>query len=333
MPWSRIVQSQKRIDGDRIISFKDAMREAIDQSMDIDPSVLLIGLDVNDIFGVFGTTLNLTHKDRVIGTPISENGMTGVALGAALAGMRPIFVHMRCDFMLLSMDQIVNYIAKWRYMYRGKVKVPIVIRAVIGRGWGSAAQHSQTLQSLFCHIPGLRVIMPSNPYDAKGLFLSAVADDYPVIFIEHRWLYENTSHVPQEMYTLPIGKGEIVREGSDLTVVATSMAVIDTLNACKQLDLGIEIIDPKTLKPLDESLILNSVRKTGRILVIDYDWLMCGFASEVSAMVAEKGFKYLKAPIRRLTFTECSMPASQILERAFYPSPEKIAAQIREMLE
>lgn len=332
MPWSRIVQNQTKVDGDRIISFKDAIREAIDQAMVNDPRVFAIGLDANDKFGVFGSMSDLTHKERVIGTPISENAMTGVALGAALSGMRPIYVHLRVDFMMVAMDQIVNYISKWHNMFQGQVKVPIVIRAVIGRGWGSGAQHSGTYQAMFAHIPGLKVIMPSNPYDVKGLFLAAVKDDYPVVFIEHRWLYKNTCHVPQELYTLPIGKGDIVRPGNKLTIVATSIAVIDTLNACIEDNFDVEIIDPRTLNPLDEDLILNSIKKTGHLLVVDYDFPMCSFASEVCAMVAEKGFGYLKGPVHRYTFPECHMPASGILEKEFYPNPEKIADRIREIL-
>jgi acetoin:2,6-dichlorophenolindophenol oxidoreductase subunit beta len=332
MPWSRIPQSQSKADGSRILSFKDSIREAIDQAMVYDPSVFAIGLDADDKFGVFGSMLDMTHPERIIGTPISENAMMGVALGAALSGMRPIYIHLRVDFMMLSMDQVVNYIAKWRYMTQGQIKVPLVIRAVIGRGWGSAAQHSGSLQSLFVHIPGLKVMMPSTPYNVKGLFLAAVKEDYPVIFIEHRWLYKNTGHVPPEMYTLPVGKGEIMREGKQLTVVATSIAAIDALNACEASDLDVEVIDPRTLKPLDEALILESVKKTGRLLAIDYDFPMCGFAAEVCALAAEKAFKYLKAPVSRITFPESSMPASGVLEKAFYPSPEKIGARIKQIL-
>jgi pyruvate dehydrogenase E1 component beta subunit len=332
MPWSRIPQSQANVDGNRIISFKDSIREAIDQAMLLDPSVFAIGLDADDKFGVFGSMLDMSCPERIIGTPISENAMTGVALGAALAGMRPIFIQLRVDFMMLTMDQIVNYIAKWRYMTQGQVKVPLVIRAVIGRGWGSGAQHSGTLQGLFTHIPGLKVVMPSTPYNVKGLFLSSLKDDGPVIFIEHRWLYKNSGHVPPEMYMLPLGKGKLLREGNGLTVVACSIAAIDTLNACEQNGLDADVIDPQTLKPLDEELILNSVKKTGRLLVVDYDFPACGFASEVCALVAEKAFEHLRAPVSRITFPECSMPASGVLERAFYPTSEKIAARIKEIL-
>jgi len=332
MPWSRIPQSQSKVDGDRVISFKDSIREAIDQAMIYDPSVFAIGLDADDKFGVFGSMMDMTHPERIIGTPVSENAMTGVALGAALSGMRPVYVHLRVDFMMLTMDQIVNYVAKWRYMTQGQVKVPLVIRAVIGRGWGSAAQHSGTLHSMFAHIPGLKVMMPSTPYNVKGLFLAAVKEDYPVIFIEHRWLYKNTGHVPPEMYTLPIGKGEIIREGKRLTVVATSIAAIDALNACEHGDLDVEVIDPQTLKPLDENVILESVKKTGRLLAVDYDFPVCGFAAEVCALAAEKAFKYLKAPVHRLTFPESCVPASSVLEKAFFPSQEKIGARIKQIL-
>ena len=332
MPWSRIEQSHSAPDKGRILSYKDAIREAIDQALVRDPRVFVIGLDADDKFGAFGTLLNLSHPERVIGTPISENAMTGVALGAALSGMRPLYVHLRVDFMLLTMDQIVNYVAKWRYMTQGQVKVPIVIRAVIGRGWGCGAQHSQTLGSIFAHIPGLKVVMPSTPYDAKGLLLASIKDDYPVVFIEHRWLYKNTGGVPEELYVLPFGKGRILRAGDGVTVVAPSMAAIDTLNACEKENLNAEIIDPRCLKPLDEEMIIESVKKTGRLLVVDYDYPACGFAAEVCAMVAEKCHGFLKAPPQRYTFPECSMPASGILERAYYPDSPKIAARIKQIL-
>jgi len=333
MPWSRFDSSQAAPDdGGRIITFKDAIREAIDQAMINDSRVFALGLDADDQFGVFGSMLNMTHPERVMGAPISENAVTGIALGAALNGLRPICIHLRVDFMLLAMDQIVNYIAKWRYMTRGQVKVPIVVRAIIGRGWGCGAQHSQSLGGLFAHIPGLKVVMPSNPYDVKGLFLAAVKDDWPVIFLEHRWLYKNTGAVPEAMYVLPLGKGQIVRPGSKLTVVATSLAVIDALNAIGQHNLDVELLDPRWLKPLDEELILASVRKTGRLLVVDYDFPAGGFAAEVCALVAEKAASHLKHPVQRLTFPECSMPASGVLEKVYYPNPDTIAARIQSIL-
>jgi pyruvate dehydrogenase E1 component beta subunit len=331
MPWSRIPVSQAKSDGDRVITFKDAIREAIDQAMVLDPRVFALGLDADDKFGVFGSMLDMSHPERILGAPIAENSITGIGLGAALSGMRPIVVHLRVDFLMLAMDQIVNYIAKWRYKTQGAVKVPLVIRAVIGRGWGSGAQHSGSMQGLFAHIPGLKVVMPSTPYNVKGLFLASLKDDYPVIFIEHRWLYKNSGHVPTEMYTLPLGKADIVRAGRDLTVVATSIAAVDAVNACEQYGLDAEVIDPQTLMPLDEEAILASVRKTGRLLVVDYDFPNCGFAAEVCARVAEKALPSLKAPVSRLTFPECSMPASGLLEKAFYPNASTIAERIKMM--
>jgi|ERR1051325_364585 pyruvate dehydrogenase E1 component beta subunit len=339
MPWSRFDQTAvappekpERPGAARSLSFKDAIREAIDQAMCHDSRVFAIGLDADDKFGVFGSMLNLSHPERVIGTPVSENAMTGVALGAALNGSRPIYIHLRVDFMLLAMDQIVNYISKWRYMTRGKVKVPLVIRTVIGRGWGCGAQHSQTLGGMFAHFPGLKVVMPSNPYDVKGLFLAAVKDDWPVVFIEHRWLYKNTGPVPEEMYVLPLGKGRVVRPGKALTIVATSLAVVDTQNAISKYELDVELIDPRCLRPLDEQVILDSVRKTGRLLVIDYDFPACGFAAEVCALVAEKVSSQLKAPLQRMTFPDSPMPASGLLEKAYYPNADTIAARIKAML-
>jgi acetoin:2,6-dichlorophenolindophenol oxidoreductase subunit beta len=333
MPWSRFDSSHAALpDSGRIITFKDAIREAIDQAMINDTRVFALGLDADDKFGVFGSMSDMTHPERIIGTPISENAVTGIALGAALNGLRPICVHLRVDFMLLAVDQIVNYMAKWRYMTRGKVKVPIVMRAIIGRGWGCGAQHSQNLGGLFAHIPGLKVVIPSNPYDVKGLFLAAVKDDWPVIFLEHRWLYKNTGAVPSEMYVLPLGKGQVVRPGNKLTVVATSLAVIDALNGITKHNLDVELVDPRCLKPLDEDLILSSVRKTGRLLVVDYDFPACGFAAEVCAVVAEKGASDLKCPVQRMTFPECPMPASGVLEKVYYPNADTIAARIKSIL-
>ena len=337
MPWSRFATNYEAPPGPdharrRDLTYVAAIREAIDQAMVLDPRVFAIGLDADDKFGVFGSMANLTHQERVLGTPISENAMTGVALGAALCGMRPIHVHLRNDFLLVAMDQIVNYVAKWQDMFAGQVRVPLVIRSIIGRGWGCGAQHSQSLQGLFTHVPGLKVVMPSTPYDVKGLFLAAVKDDSPVLFFEHRWLYKNTGPVPAEMYTLPLGKGHRLREGSSLTVVATSLAAMHALTACEQLKLDVDLIDPRTLKPLDSELILDSVARTGKLLVIDYDFPFGGFAAEVTALVAEQALDRLRLPPRRLGFPDRGMPSSGRLERAYYPTPERIGAVISSMI-
>ena len=332
MPWSRFDSDYVAPRGERCITYCAAIREAIDQSMCLDPRVFCIGLDANDKFGVFGSMLGLTHPERVLGTPISENAMTGVALGAALCGMRPIHVHLRNDFLMVAMDQIVNYVAKWGEMFGGGVPVPLVIRSVIGRGWGSGAQHSQSLHGLFAQIPGLKVVMPSSPYDVKGLFLQSVKEDAPVLFLEHRWLYKNTGNVPEQMYTLPLGKATRLRSGGGVTVVATSLAAIHALKACEQDELDVDLIDPRTIKPLDLETILESVRRTGRLLVVDYDFPFGGFGAEVVGAVAERAFESLSQPPRRLGFPDRSMPASGRLERAYYPTPERIGAAIRSIL-
>jgi pyruvate/2-oxoglutarate/acetoin dehydrogenase E1 component len=317
------------------MTFREAINLAMIREMEADPTVFVFGLDVPDHKRIFGSTRNLLEKfgpKRCFGTPLSEDSLTGIAMGAAISGLRPILVHIRADFMLLGMNQIANMISCMRYMSGGKLKVPLVIRAVIGRGWGCGAQHSHTLGGMFAHIPGLKVVMPSDPYEVKGLFLAAVKDDWPVVFIEHRWLYKNTGPVPEELYLLPLGKGRVAHAGDKCTVVATSMAVSDTLNAIAKHKLDVELIDPRCLKPLDEELILASVRKTGHLLVVDYDYPACGFAAEVCAMVAEKASSALKRPVQRLTFPDCPMPASGVLEKAYYPNADTIAARIKSIL-
>lgn len=332
MPWSRFDRNYEAPQSGRPISYCAAIREAIDQAMGLDPRVFAIGLDADDKFGVFGSMSGLSHPERVLGTPIAENAMTGIALGAALCGLRPIHVHLRNDFLLVAMDQIVNYVAKWEDMFDRQVRVPLVIRSIIGRGWGCGAQHSQSLHGLFAQVPGLKVVMPSTPYDVKGLFLAAVKDDSPVLFLEHRWLYKNTGDVPEAMYTLPLGKGNRLRAGSGATIVATSLAAIHALKACEEHELDVDLIDPRTVKPLDTELILESVARTGRLLVVDYDFPFGGFAAEVCSLVAEQALDVLRQPPQRLCFPDRGMPASGPLERAYYPTPDRIAAAVRTMV-
>jgi pyruvate dehydrogenase E1 component beta subunit len=274
----------------------------------------------------------LTHPERVLGTPISENAITGVALGAALSGLRPIHVHLRVDFMLVAMDQIVNYVAKWEDMFDRQVRVPLVIRGIVGRGWGCGAQHSQTLHGWFAHVPGLKVVAPATPYDAKGLFLASVADDSPVVFLEHRWLYKNQGPVPAEPYTLPLGRASLLHRGDSLTVVACSLAAVHALAAIEQHGLDVDLVDPRTVKPLDVDTIVASVQRTGRLLVVDHDFPFGGFGAEVCAQVAERAFASLEQPPRRLTFPDRGMPASGVLERAYYPSADRLAAAMRALI-
>ncbi len=345
MPWTNFLIEKQEPGFDehagqnaRKLTVAQALREALSQAMTKDKNVYVMGQGVDDPSGMFGITLDL-HKDygseRVFDTPLSENALTGIAIGSAFAGMRPVYLHNRPDFMLLTMDQIVNHAAKWSYMFGGKSNVSMVIMAVIGRGWGSAAQHSQSLHGLFMHVPGLRLVMPSTAYDAKGLLATSIADNNPVIFIKHRWLFKHSGHVPEELYSIPFGKGIVRRKGKDVTIVAISYMVIEAIRAAQELEKAgydVEIIDPRTLSPLDEDIILDSVKKTGRLIVVDTDWVTAGASAEIAAMVAEKGFEYLKTSVKRIGWPNTQIPASYVLEEAFYPGPEDIVNAVKEIV-
>jgi pyruvate dehydrogenase E1 component beta subunit len=337
MPWTKVYGDRTefdkvaRVEKDlRGLTYSEALLEAATQAMEADPDVFVLGEGVDDPGGVFGSTKGLIERfgaQRVMDTALAENGITGIAIGAAVAGMRPILVHMRVDFLPLSLDQIINHAAKWHYMFGGSVNVPITIRAITGRGWGSAAQHSQSLQALFTHIPGLKVVMPATPYDAKGLLLSSLYDNNPVIFLEHRWLYEHVGHVPEDPFRVPLGKGLVRRAGKDLTIVAVSLMVFEAIKAAEQLaeeGIDAEVVDLRTLKPMDTGLVIESVKKTGRLVIADTGWKECGLSAEVSAMVAEEAFTFLKAPIARVALPDVPTPASHVLEGAFYQGRDDI---------
>ena len=321
----------------RKINYAQAIREAFYQAMEQDESVFVIGIGVRSPWYVGKTMDGLDEKfgdTRVIDPPVSEEGITGTAIGAALAGMRPIMIHPRMDFMLLAMNQIVNHAAGWNYMFGGKVNVPVTIRAIINRGGEQAAQHSKSVQSMFMHVPGLKVVMPSTPYDAKGLLIASIKDDNPVMYIDDRWLYEQVSEVPEEPYTVPIGKGIIRREGKDVTIVATSYMVLEANKAAQGLEeegIDAEVLDLRSLTPLDESLLLESVKKTGRVVIADASWKTCGVAAEISAIVASDAFEYLKAPVLRVALPDTPAPASSVLENAFYPGAEDIVSAAKEV--
>ena len=321
----------------RELNFARAILEATDQCMEQDPSVYIMGLGVPDPKGIFGTTLGLRKKfgtERVMDMPISENAMTGVAIGSALQGMRPIMTHQRIDFMLLSLDQIINNAAKWHYMFGGQMNVPLVIRLIIGRGWGQGPQHSQSLQALFAHIPGLKVVMPFTPYDAKGLLIASIQDNNPVIFIEHRWLHNVFGEVPQEQYTVPIGKARIAREGKDLTLVASSHMTLDCLKAAdilKEDGVEAEVIDLRTVRPLDKDTIVASIKKTGRLLVADGAWGFLGLSAEIIATGVENASSHLKEPPRRVTLPDTPTPTSWALANHYYPQPSNIAYESSKM--
>jgi acetoin:2,6-dichlorophenolindophenol oxidoreductase subunit beta len=345
MPWSKIFPEQQEPDfftegyaGKRVLGYPDAIREGLQQALRHDPNVFAMGQGVDDPGGMFGTTRGLHEefgRERVFDTPLAETALTGVAVGAALAGMRPVYFHNRPDFLLLAMDQLVNHAAKWSYMFGGAVNVPLVVWACIGRGWGSAAQHSQALQGLFMHVPGLKLLMPSTCYDAKGLLISAIADPNPVVIMEHRFNFKQKGNVPEEMYRVPIGKGVIRRKGKDVTVVALSHLVIDAFHAAEELageGIDCELIDPRTLRPLDEQIILTSVAKTGRLVIADTGWKTGGVTAEIGALVAEKGFPSLRAGIQRVTCPDLPTPAGYTLEEAYYIGKEDIRRAIRQVV-
>src|SRR5256884_1780797 len=271
-------QAAETLQTDRTLSYADAIREAADQEMARDPSVIVFGLDVDDPKAIQGTTRGLLDQygpERVFGTPLSEDAMTGAAVGMALAGLRPIHGHIRMDFLMLAMNQLVNVAAKSRYMFGGQVSVPLVVRSMIGRSWGQGAQHSQGLHSFFMHVPGLKVVAPATPYDAKGCLVESIRDDNPVMFIEHRMVHYQTGPVPEELYTVPFGKARVLAEGKDVTLVGVSYMAVECMRAQKHLaEVGIdaEVIDPVSLNPLDIDTIIASVKKTGRLIVVDSGW-------------------------------------------------------------
>ncbi len=321
----------------RRISYAQAINETLHQMIERDTSVFLIGQGVTSPWYVGSTTVGLIDRfgpKRIIDTPVSENGVTGVAVGAALAGVRPILAHPRMDFMYYAMDQIANQAANWHYMFGGQVSVPLTIWGIVNRGDEQAAQHSQSLQAMFTHIPGLKVVMPSTPYDAKGLLIASIEDDNPVIYIDDRWLYSYIGEVPEEMYSIPLGKGAIRREGRDVTLVATSYMVTEAIKAAESLEedgIDVEVIDPRSLKPLDENLLLESVKKTGRLIITDAGWKICGVGAELAALAAEKAFECLKAPIMRVSLPDTPAPASSVLEKAYYPSAENIISAVKRL--
>jgi pyruvate dehydrogenase E1 component beta subunit len=323
----------------RELTFVEALREAIRQLMEMDSSIFVIGEDVGVYGGAFGVTAGLIEKfgaERIIDTPISEAGIAGACIGAALTGMRPIGEMQFMDFVTIAMEQLVLQAAKIRYMFGGKAKVPMVMRLPGGSGTGAAAQHSGSLESWFVNVPGLKVVVPSNAYDAKGLLASAVYDDNPIIFIENKLLYKTKSEVPEEPYRVPIGQARIVREGRHLTLIATSIMVHRAQEAAKRLaeeGIEVEIIDPRTLRPLDGETIINSVKKTGRALIVHEAVKVGGFGGEIlSTIVESEAFDYLEAPVRRLGGLDIPIPYNRNLEFHAVPQVEPIIAEARKLV-
>ncbi len=318
--------------------FRDALAAAMSDEMAADPSVFVFGLDVPDHKRIFGSTVGLVEqfgRERCFGTPLSEDGMTGVALGAAMAGLRPVHVHIRADFMLLAMNQIANMVSNLRYMSGGKLCIPLVIRAVIGRGWGQSAQHSKSLHSVFGHFPGLKVILPTTPQDAYSLLRASIRDDNPVIFLEHRWLYEVEGDVDTTL-RLPLGRAAIRRTGTDLTVIATSWMTVEAVKAADVLaarGIELEVVDVRSVVPLDEAALVASVTKTRRCIVADYDWAFCGFAAEAAALIGHRCFGNLERPVERLGFAQVPCPTTRPLENLFYPNAVSIIRAAERLLD
>ena len=318
-------------------TFSSAIRDALAVALAHDPGVLCYGLGVDDPKGVFGTTLNLHREfgpERVFDMPTSENAMTGIAVGAALNGLRPVMTHQRLDFALLSMDQLINNAAKWHFMFGGQRAVPLTIRMIIGRGWGQGPTHSQNLQAWFAHVPGLKVVMPASAADAKGLLLASIFDDNPVVFLEHRWLHNLKGEVPAGDYRVPIGKANRVREGSDLTVVATSYMTIEAIHAVDHLagqGIACDLIDLRTVRPIDWPAIEASVRRTGRLLALDTGFTTGGVAGEIVAHVASVCWKDLRAAPRRLAMPDIPESTSPALTKGYHVRAEQVAQAIVEL--
>lgn len=320
----------------RKLTMRAAINEALRQEMRRDSNVYVIGEDVGVFGGCFGVTAGLIDEfgpKRVIDTPITESAIIGNALGAAATGLRPVAEIMFMDFVGVTMDQIYNQAAKMRYMFGGKAKIPMVIRTACGAGGSAAAQHSQSLEAWFMHVPGLKVVAPSTAYDAKGLLISSIRDDNPIIFVEHKFIYDLEGEVPEDTYTVPLGKADVKRQGSDVTIIATMAMVHRALEAAEELSkegISVEVIDPRTLQPLDGETIIESVKKTHKVVIVHEAVKFAGPGAEIAAMIAEEAFDYLDAPIKRVAAPFTPVPFSPVLEQEYIPSKEKIIAAVKE---
>ena len=321
----------------RELSYAEAIREGFQEAMRRDPSVVLIGLGVPDPKGFFGTTSGLEEefgKERVMDMPCSENGMTGVVLGASLNGIRPVLNHQRLDFALLAMDQMCTQAAKWSYMFGGQIHAPVVFRMILGRGWGQGPQHSQALHSWFAHVPGLKVVMPACPQDAKGLMIAAIEDPDPVVFIDHRWLHHVRGPVREGHDCTEIGPLRVARSGKDVTIVAISYMVLEALEAADRLapqGIEAEVLDLRCLRPFDREGLLRSVRKTGRLVAVDQAWASAGMSAEILAVVAEDPGISLRCPPVRITLPDCPTPTSPALAAEYYPRSGHLVASVLRM--
>ncbi|MBI1873296.1 MAG: alpha-ketoacid dehydrogenase subunit beta [Acidobacteria bacterium] len=343
MPWDEglvasLVYDRPDPSEGRILSYVQAINEALVLALEHDPSVFVMGQGVDDPSAMFGTTRGLQQRfgpARVFDTPLSEESMMGVAAGAAMNGMRPVYMHNRPDFVLLAANQLITHASKVHFMDNGQTTVPMVVWAAIGRGWGSGAQHSQSIQGILLGVPGLKIVMPSTPHDAKGLLLSAILDNNPVCVFEHRWLMRKDGIVPEGFYRVPLGRGICRRTGRDVTIVGASHAIELGMQAALLLaaeGIEAEVIDLRTIKPLDEGIILESLKKTGRIVAVDTAWMKGGVCAEIGCLAAEKGYADLKAPVARVGLPDIPAPAGYTLEQIYYPDAARIASAARALV-
>ena len=320
------------------MTFAQAIKDAHVVEMERDPNIYVAGEDVGVFGGCFGVTAGLLEQfgeKRVKDTPITESAIVGTAVGAASVGLRPVIELMFVDFIGVALDQLYNQAGKMKYMFGGKAKIPMVMRTACGAGIGAAAQHSQCLEALFMHLPGLKVVMPSTPYDAKGLLIEAIRDDNPVVFLEHKMLYAIEGEVPEGAYTIPFGEADIKREGEDVTVVATANMVHTALDAAETLaaeGISLEVVDPRTLYPLDGETIFASVKKTHRLVILHEEVKFAGSGAEIAAQVAEEAFDYLDAPILRVAAPFCPVPFSPPLEKAYVPSEQQLIDAVKKVM-
>jgi pyruvate/2-oxoglutarate/acetoin dehydrogenase E1 component len=323
----------------RTLTYTQAIREAHAQLLARDSRVFVMGQGLWSPWYAGSSLEGLDRefgRSRILDSPVSENAVTGLAIGAALAGMRPIVFHPRMDFMLLAADPIINQAANWSYLFGGAIGVPLVIRAVINRAGEQGAQHSQALHAMFMHVPGLKVVMPATAYDAKGLLIAAIEDPNPVLYIDDRWLYEETGEVPAESYAVPIGQAAVRRQGTGITLIGVSWMAAESLRAAAILEregIDAEVIDLRSLKPWDREMVIASVARTGRAVVADSGWRTAGAAAEIAAEVAEGAFAELRAPIARVTLPDVPAPSSRLEEQAYYPGAEQIASAARRVFE
>ena len=323
----------------RELNYIEAIREALDLLLEKDQSTIIIGEGVPDPKSIFNSTIGLQEKygkNRVFDMPLSENGLSGICIGAALSGLRPIMIHQRIDFSLLAMDQIINNAAKWHYMFNGKASVPLVIRMIIGRGWGQGPQHSQSLQSMFASVPGLKVVMPTTPADAKGMLISATEDNNPVIFIEHRWLHHVSDYVPEGFYRTPLDKSRLLKEGNDVTIAAFSLMSFEALIAAecleKHMGIHVDLIDMRSVRPLDVNSVINSVKKTNLLLVADTALKTGCVAGELICQVLEIAFNSLKKAPLRIASPDHPLPTSPYMSVNYYPGPREIAEAVIDLV-